>query len=123
MSFMVMTWNEPDSNIPILEEFGIEDTRNLPLFVAFMWDDEDNLQQITVPIQGHDENSVYNSLETIVKTISEVEGKVEDSFKRSVSVFREVKENLEALNFKIKWKKFQDFVGRPIAGLFLKYIS
>lgn len=95
--FLVSTWHEPNENRHIIQDFGFEDSKELPLFVAFMWDDEDNLHKISVPIQGYDVDSVYNSLRFIVKTITDVENKILPENKRSVNVFREVEKELKSL--------------------------
>ena len=101
-SCMVQTWEEPNNNVPILNDFGLEDSQDLPLFVVFMWDDDDNLNEITIPIRGKDADTVYHSLEEIVKTIARVEEAILPEYKGTVNVFRNVKSELEALDLKHK---------------------
>ena len=100
--FMVQTWKEPSKNIPILKDFGLEDSQDLPLFVVFMWDDDDNLNEVAISIQGNDIDSVYHSLEEIVKAIAKVEDAVLPEYKGTVNVFRNVKSELESLRLKHK---------------------
>ena len=100
MSFLVSTWDEPKSNIPIIEDFGIEDSQDLPLFVAFMWDDEDNINELTIPILGSDTETIYHSIEEIVKTIAHVESAILPEYKGTINVFRNVKTELESLKMK-----------------------
>lgn len=102
ISYMMPTWDEPRTNMPILHDFGMKDSENLPLFMAFMWDDQDELNQIAISITGSDVDSVYHSIEEIVKTITRVESEVLPQYKRSVNVFRNVVTEMEALNFKHK---------------------
>lgn len=116
--FLVETWNEPASNIPVLRDFGLKSTEELPLFVAFMWDDKDELNEVVVPIQGTDIDTTYCSLEEIVKIISRVEDAIKPEYKKTVNVFRNVKVELESLNFKYKAiqrgkivKKIADMLG------------
>lgn len=105
MSFMVSKYVEPESNKSILEEFNLKDGSELPLFVAFMWDNEDKINQIAVPIDDRDETSVRHSLKTIVNTITEVERRIAPEYKQTDAVFREVKQALEAQQFQPKfWK-------------------
>ena len=47
IGFMVQTWLEPKSNLSILKDFGLKDSCELPQFVAFMWDDEDQLNSVS----------------------------------------------------------------------------
>ena len=102
MSMMISTWDEPKYNIPILRDFGLEDSEDLPLFVAFMWDDNDNLNQISIQIPGKTVDEVYHNLDEIVSAITRVERKVEPDYKRTVNVFRNVAAELDYLRFKFK---------------------
>jgi hypothetical protein len=98
--FMVQTWEEPNANKSILMDFGLNDSQELPLFVAFMWDDNDNLNEITIKIEGRDTDSIYHSLEEIVKVVARVEAAILPEYKGTENVFRNVKTELEALRFK-----------------------
>lgn len=100
IGFMVRTWDEPCENIPILHDFGLKNTEKLPLFVAFMWDDNDELNQVAIPIIGRTVDDVYHSIEEIVKAISKAEAAVEPQYKRTVNVFRNIVTELEALKFR-----------------------
>jgi len=102
IGYMVQTWEEPKDNLPIINDFGLQDSRELPLFIVFMWDDEDRLHEITIKIEGNDIDSVYSSLKEIVTAIAEVENAVLPEYKGTVNVFRNVKTELEALKVKHK---------------------
>ncbi len=97
-SFLVRAWDEPQYNIPIIQEFGLKDSEKLPLFVVFMWDDDDQLHRLAIPIKGNDESSVYNSIKKIVKTVSDAEQRILPEYKRTEAVFNNVKADLEAVN-------------------------
>ncbi len=101
-------WKEPKDNLQILRDFGLENSQELPLFVVFMWDDHENLNEITVPIRGNDVNAVHNSLRCIIETITNVEQAVLPEYKRSEKVFQNVKTELESQENKtraINWGK------------------
>ena len=100
MHYMVPTWNEPSRNMPVLLDFGLKNTENLPLFIAFMWDDNDELNQVAIPITGRTVDDVYHSIEEIVKAITKAENAVEPKYKRTVNVFRNIVSELDALKFK-----------------------
>ena len=100
IGFMVKTWNEPSRNIPVLHDFGLKDSENLPLFVAFMWDDNDELNQVAIPIKGFNVDEVYHSIEEIVKVITKAEAAVLPQYKKTVNVFRNIVTELEALQFR-----------------------
>lgn len=106
IGFMVQTWYEPIANKQILEDFGIEDTQDMPVFIAFMWDDSDNLNAVMIPIRGNDVDTTYNSIREIVKAIADAEMAILPEFKGTVNVFREVRAELDELKFKYKVKAF-----------------
>lgn len=99
-SFLVQTWVEPSSNLPILEDFGLSSSESLPCFVVFIWDDNDELQCISVPIIGEDQISVYHSIEEIVKVVAKAEQNVLPEYRHNVELFRNVSGELEALKCK-----------------------
>lgn len=99
-------------------DFGLTSTEQLPLFVAFMWDDNDELNEVAIQIRGTDTDSTYNSLEEIVKVITRAENAVLPEYKQTVNVFRNVRAELESLDFKFKAiqrgkiaKRIVDFLG------------
>lgn len=100
VAYMVPTWNEPRKNMPVLSDFGLKDTEKLPLFIAFMWDDDDKLNQVAIPITGGDVDTVSHSIESIVKVITKTEAAVLPQYKRTVNVFRNIVAELDALKFK-----------------------
>lgn len=102
MSMMIPTWDEPKQNIPVLRDFGLEDSEQLPIFVAFMWDDNDELHQISIPITGNNEDETYRSIEEIVTVITDVEKRINPNFKRTVNVFRNVAQELDSLQYRHK---------------------
>lgn len=106
IGFMVQTWEEPIVNKQVLDDFGIENTQDLPLFVAFMWDDSDNLNSVQISIRGNDVDTTYHSIKEIVKTIADAETAILPKYKGTVNVFREVKAALDGLDFKYKVKSF-----------------
>lgn len=99
-SFMVQTWFEPKDNLPIINDFGLDGTNELPLFVAFMWDDKDNLHEVTIPIVGNTKDEVYESLREIVEAITRVEAAILPEYKRTENVFRNVETELKAIKVK-----------------------
>jgi len=98
--YMVPTWDEPHKNMPVINDFGLKDTEKLPLFVAFMWDDNDELNQVAIPITGNDVDTVFHSIEEIVKVITKAEASVLPQYKRTVNVFRNIVAELVALQFR-----------------------
>lgn len=106
IGFMVQTWYEPIANKQVLEDFGIDDTQDMPIFVAFMWDDSDSLNAVMIPIRGNAVDTTYNSIREIVKTIADAEMAILPEFKGTVNVFREVRAELDGLKFKYKVKAF-----------------
>lgn len=116
IGFLVQTWIEPKENETIIKDFGLDDSKDLPLFVAFMWDDEDNLHEVTIPIEGKNTDEVYESLREIVDAITRVEAEILPQYKRTENVFRNVESEIKAKKFKRRVvkgveiaKKLKDF--------------
>lgn len=114
IGFMVQTWEEPKSNLSVLQDFGLKNSSELPQFVAFMWDDKDQLNSVSIPIYGCDTDSVYHSIEEIVKTIASVEDAILPQYKGTVNVYRNVVSSLSGLQFKYNSKSWGK-IGRRIA--------
>lgn len=104
-SMMVSVWNEPKTNYQVLKYFDLDNSEDLPLFVAFIWDDQDDLKQIAIPIRGTTVDTVYASLKEIVELISKVENDITPDNKQSVQVFNNVKVQLESLKWKYNAKQ------------------
>ena len=102
IGMLIQTWDEPIVNNTVLDYFGLQDSQDLPLFVAFMWDDNDNLNQVSIHINGNSVDSAYSSLKEIVTVISNVEAAILPEYKGTVNVFRNVKTAIEALDWRMK---------------------
>lgn len=103
-SFMLMKWHEPSVNMDVLNTFEIKRSEELPCFVAFIWDDNDDVQSITVNINGRTDSDVYLKLDEVVSAIARAEASVLPEYKQNVELFRIVKSELDGLNFKYKAK-------------------
>ena len=119
-SFMVMKWQEPAINMDVLSTFEIESTEELPCFVAFIWDNDNVVQSISVNITGRTDSDVYLKLEEVVSAIARAEAAVLPEYKQNVELFRNVKSELEGLNFKYKAKSFYKTASKfiPLFKLF-----
>ena len=73
---------------PVLKDFGIDDSSDLPQFAVFLWDKEDNYHQVNIKINGNDELSIRESLKKIVETITSAIKKDSDN---ELTVFKNVK--------------------------------
>jgi len=105
MSFMVPVWKEPSENKPILEMFGINSTKVLPLLVVFTQDADDNILKIELKIKDDTIEEAYNSLKKHIYTVTESVERINDQYKKnSDNVFNAVKMSVEA---QINWERFK----------------
>ncbi len=104
ISFMTTKWYEPPINMDVLDAFDIKSTEDLPCFVAFIWDDNNDIRSITVDIKGKTEQEVYHNIVEIISAISRTEEAVEPRLRKNVELFRNVEDTLNGLNFKCKVK-------------------
>ncbi len=68
LSMMIPVWQEPKENKKILSFFNIENSRELPLFVIFCFEDNEiRLHKISIEEENSDKafNSIKNTLEII----------------------------------------------------------
>lgn len=99
-SFMLKKWNEPATNMDVLNAFEIKSTEDLPVFVAFIWDDNEEIQSISVNIDGNSDSAVYNKVDEVVSAIARVENAVLPQYRQNKELYRNIKTELEALNFR-----------------------
>ena len=97
-------------NKHLLETFGINNIKDLPCFVVFIWDDNDELKRFIVKVNGESEHEVYKSLRKIIDTITETESKILDEYKQTENVYREVVNNLRNSRFQVFGKDIGDLL-------------
>lgn len=100
ISMMVPTYHEPNANRKVLKYFGLEESADLPCFIVFMWDDNNQLCQIDWKIDDYSVDSAYNSIKEVVELISKAEQEILPEYKMSTSVFRQVKSEIEGTKFR-----------------------
>ncbi len=96
MQMMIPTWHEPNQNRTLLNFFNLRESSNLPCFIAFIWNNKNELEQITWPLKNTSEQDAFDSIREVVEIISQTESAILPSLKSSENVFREVKGNIEA---------------------------
>ncbi len=99
---MVPIWKEPNSNRKFLNFFSLEESSDLPCFIIFIWKDNDEIEQIIWKLKNTNTQEAFDSIRSVVKIISSTEELILPEYKRSENVFRNVKENIEAVIFKQK---------------------
>lgn len=102
MYHMIPTWNEPNQNRNLLNFFNLNESSNLPCFIAFIWNDKEELEQLTWPLKNTSEQEAFDSIREVVEIISQTESNILPQKKSSENVFREVKGNIEAVISKRK---------------------
>ena len=71
MQMMVMIWEEPKDNEPLIDLLGLNDTKDLPLIYFFKLSDNEIIEDdICIKIEGNSEQEVYNDLENIINKVS-----------------------------------------------------
>lgn len=97
-------------NEDILKYFYLEDTdRDLPCFVLFAWDDNDNLCMNAYHIDDSSVESTHTSLRHIVTEISTAEETVLDEYKGTTSVYRNVSWVIDSLRVREQYcRLYQD---------------
>lgn len=92
-------------NISILKAFDINSSEKLPLFITFIWDDNDNIIRELWEIEGNNKNEVYTNIKEIVQTISKTEQYILNDYKPERGVYRQVSAGIRSLRLKKRTKK------------------
>lgn len=66
----------------------------------FIWNEDDKIEQITWELSNASEQEAFDSIREIVTLVSETEAKVQSRYKRSVNVYRNVKNKIKGRVFK-----------------------
>ena len=100
MQMMVPIWKEPNENRLFLNVFSLEESKDLPCFIAFIWKDNDEIEQIVWNLSNDSEEDAFNSIREVVKIISETEELILPEYKMTENVFKNVKKNIESRKVK-----------------------
>lgn len=100
INMMLPTYHDPNANIRVLKYFGLEEAGDLPCFIVFMWDDNNQLRQIDWKVNDYSIETAYNSIKEVVELISKAEQEILPEYKMSTSVFRQVKSEIEGSKFR-----------------------
>lgn len=93
---MVPIWTEPNANRKYLDVFSLKESRDLPCLVAFIWNDDDEIEQITCKLSNRNLEEAFDSIREVVRIIADAEQQILPLYKRSITVFRNVKEDIKA---------------------------
>jgi len=92
---MVPTYHEPNANRKVLKYFGLEESADLPCFIVFMWDDNNQLCQIDWKIDDYSVDTAYNSIKEVVELISKAAQK---AYKRANILAKAVNSTVFGIN-------------------------
>ncbi len=104
IQMMIMIWNEPADNKPIIEFLGLDDTKNLPLIFFYKLNGSEIEDEVYVKIEGNTEQEVYNDLQDIIDKVSKSIDKEGDLFENAKStikrekIFRTIKKGKKILS-------------------------
>lgn len=93
---LVPIWKEPNENKEFLSVFSLNESKDLPCFITFIWKDNDEIEQIVWKLSNKNKEEAFNSIREVVSIISETEELILPEYKRTENVFRNVKANIEA---------------------------
>ena len=110
LAMMVPTWVEPNENRKYLDVFSLDESSDLPCFIVFIWNNDDELEQITFKLSNDNLDKAFDSIREIVSIISKAEQQILPEYRKTDSVFNNAKADLKAhfVQKKIK-KSFQYF--------------
>ncbi len=102
---MVPTWIEPNENKKYLDVFSLDKSSDLPCFIVFIWNDDDELEPITFKLSNRNIEEAFDSIREIVSIISETERQILPEYRKTENVFRNVKADIKGVIFQKKIKR------------------
>ena len=93
---LVPIWKEPNENREFLSVFSLNEPKDLPCFITFIWKDNDEIEQIVWKLSNESKEEAFNSIREVVSIISKTEELILPEYKRTENVFRNVKANIQA---------------------------
>ena len=70
MHMMIPIWHEPNDNRKCLDLFFLDESKDLPCFIAFILTDTDELAQVTWQLDNTSEDNAFKSIREVVKLIT-----------------------------------------------------
>lgn len=96
IGMMVPIWVEPNENRKYLDVFSLKESSDLPCFVVFIWNDDDEMEQISFKLSNNNLEEAFDSIREIVSVISETERQILPKYRKTDRVFINAKEDLKA---------------------------
>ncbi|MDE6649718.1 MAG: hypothetical protein K2K45_07295 [Muribaculaceae bacterium] len=119
LGMMVPTWEEPNENRKYLDVFSLEESSDLPCFIVFIWNDDDELEQITFKLSNSNLEEAFDSIREIVTVVSKAEQRIHPFYRKTDRVFSNVKKDIKAHMVQKKIKRsfeyfpyIYDFISR-----------
>jgi hypothetical protein len=101
IGYMRLIWKEPKKNKVLLEEFELENTQALPLFIAFT-ESGNRILKTQIEINDNSKDEAYNSIKDIISDITHaVENINPEDIKNSDEIYSTVS---RILRNKIRWE-------------------
>ena len=89
-------WYEPNENKKVLEWFALDKSEDLPCMVIFSWNDNDKLERFVWKLSNDSLDNAFNLIREVVKIVTETESYILPKYKKSISVYRNVRNSLDA---------------------------
>jgi hypothetical protein len=67
---MVPVWKEPKENKPVLQEFELGSTEDLPQLVIFTHDENEEILQLSIKLEDKSVEQAYECLRAVIKAVA-----------------------------------------------------
>lgn len=91
-------------NYDFLKDFGIEDDEHFPMLIVSALAENDRIESIRIDIDDSTVETAANNLRELITEITGVLQQIDDRYKSSKNVLREVKKDLSARNARVSLK-------------------
>ena len=94
-----------DYSYDFLSDFGIDNNEQFPMLIVCALAEEDSVASIRVPLDDSTEGNAANNLKELITDITRVLQQIENRYKSSTTVLREVESELTAKQAKASFRK------------------
>lgn len=104
-SMVIMIEEDPKANIPVIDFFGLSHTSDVPCFVLFCWDDNNELLVTHYKLTAATPEIACNSILEVIEEITKSESQIQPEYRKGIGVYRQAREAIESLKFTKRFKR------------------
>ncbi len=83
LGMMCMVWKEPRENKQLLNMFGLNDTKELPLLVVYTHDAQNNILSNSIKLDDNSPDTAYNSTKKALQVVTNAVDRIGPEYRKN----------------------------------------